>query len=702
MSQSSDSKIKNAVEPTKSSTITHAQLQWDAQGQPLSSTFGDIYFSTTDGLEETRHVFLHHNQLASRWAQLSPGKHFCIAETGFGSGLNFLAAWDLWLATAPADAQLHFVSVEKYPLNKTDLERALALWPTLTGLSAELIASYPCIVGNGFHRLNFHEGRIKLTLIIDDASSGFGKLLASPHPLFASAGAKVDAWFLDGFAPAKNPQMWSQQLFEVLGKLSKPGTTAATFSAAALVKQGLRQAGFSIEKVAGYGRKREMVKALLTTESEPPNAEDYSFRGSFSPYPQPWTVQQPHPVSANRRAIVIGGGLAGCHSARALAERGWQVTLMERGEQLAQGGSGNPQGALYAKLSPLNEAQAAFNLACLQYALQHYRKLWPEIGSQCGLLQLAYNPAEQDLHQQLRERFATAETLVEFVTAERASEIASVDIASSGLYFPEAGWIDPRKLCTLLADHPLIHRVMHTEITELQPLTDNHGNTDWRVIASNGTSSTASVVVIASATEALRFPQSSHLPIKAIRGQVTYLPQTPSSPPLKTVVCAEGYISPAAEGIFCTGATFNLNDSDSELRSSDHITNLSRLRQHLPGVAKAWERTDIHSLAGRVGFRCTLPDYLPALGPLPAVEQLLQDFSPLRKNARAGITCPGSYIPGLYINIGHGARGLAYTPFCAELLAAQINRETLPLATELANALNPARFIIRDLIKGKR
>jgi len=690
--QTSTALLMKSSPPT--TTVELASLDWDADGQPLSSVFGDVYFSKTNGLEETRHVFLKHNQLPERWVALGDTAHFTIAETGFGSGLNFLAAWELWLATAPEFAQLHFVTVEKFPLNNVDLARALALWPELKPLADQLIEAYPVFVGTGFHRLNFMNGRIKLTLIIDDAAQGFTKLLASTHPLYARSGAKVDAWFLDGFAPAKNPQMWSDELFSCIHNLSKAETTAATFSAAAIVKNGLKNAGFAIQKVAGFGRKREMVKAQFTAEPEPLNPDDYRYRGSFSPYPVPWAINDNKPELDEKRALIIGGGLAGCHSARALAERGWQVKILERHSALAQEGSGNPQGVLYAKLSPLDEAQAAFNLASLQYALQFYRPLWEIIGAQCGVLQLAYKNAEAELHELLKNKLAHTTRLVEFVSAETASQLAGISLAQSGLFFPEAGWIDPRKLCAHLIDYPNIQVEYSFEVAQL-----NRVETGWLVQSNKGDVQTAQVVVIASAKDALTFEQANHLPIKSIRGQVTYIPQESTEATLKTVVCAEGYISPAQDGVFCTGATFNLKDTETATRTSDHQTNLDNLREHLPAFSMGVEAAE---LSGRVAFRCSLPDYLPCVGALPLVDKLVEDFAPLRKNARAGITTRGSYWRGLYINIGHGARGLAYTPLCAELLAAQINNEPIPIPRELVNALNPARFVIRDLTRSKR
>lgn len=735
--------------------ISHAEIDWDSDGQPLSRAFGDIYFSRANGLEETRHVFLHHNRLAERWAKLAETEArmnsllgFVIGETGFGSGLNFLAAWQLWSQTAPKDAHLHFVSVEKYPLNKTDLTRALALWPELAAFSQALIDQYPAIVGSGFHRLKFNQGRVNLTLIIDDAAAGFSQMLGSAHPLFAGQCAKVDAWFLDGFAPAKNPQMWSDQLFDALGLLSHGDTTATTFSAAGIVKQGLRRAGFSVKKVAGFGRKREMVSALFTADKPLQNPEDFIHHQCYSPYPTPWAVvrskvtesgencygehlrgkacnekdrhqqiftsasREEHRGSkipaTKRRVIIIGGGLAGCHTARAMAERNWQVTLVERQPQLASEASGNPQGVLYAKLSPKQEPQAVFNLASLQFALRHYRQFWNKkqgdgllIAQDCGVLQLAHKEAEARLHNLLRPGFAAAGDLVRFVDAQQASDIAGITLHHQGIYFPTAGWISPRLLCEELVNHPAIDIQCNTEVLSLR-----REGEQWQIIdCENNLFLSAPVVVIATANDAKQFEQSAHLPIKAIRGQITYLPATPASEKLKTVVCGEGYIGPALtaqnQKVHFTGATFNLLDESPQLRAADHQTNLDNLQQHTPELAECFGATDATQLDGRVAFRCTTPDYLPLVGPLPNVAEFVRDFAPLRKNARLGIPCAGSYLEGLYINIGHGSRGLAYTPLCAELLAAQINHEVLPVSRELANTLNPARFIIRDLVRNK-
>jgi tRNA 5-methylaminomethyl-2-thiouridine biosynthesis bifunctional protein len=719
--------------------IEYAQLDWDEDGQPQSRAFGDVYFSRANGLEETRHVFLKHNQLAERFAQLSlksslspESPLFCIGETGFGSGLNFLAAWQLWNQTAAKQAYLHFISTEKYPLSKTDLTRALALWPELGELAQALVEQYPVFIGKGFHRLIFAEGRVTLTLIIDDAAQGFAQLLASPHPYFAHSSAKVDAWFLDGFAPAKNPQMWSPELFSAIGWLSHSGTTAATFSAAGIVKQGLHSAGFTVHKVPGFGRKREMVSAVFNT---PPDASPVtstaateSAESESAPaakifprhtYTTPWALVRNSERPASRTAAVIGGGLAGCHTARALALRGWRVTLIERHAELAQGASGNPQGVLYAKLSPKQEPLAAFNLASLQFALRHYAAYWSPnanrnhtestatsateqtIGTACGVLQLAHTAAEQSLQEQLRATFSNAETLVRFVSKEEASKIAGITLPYSGLYFPSAGWLNPIRLCAALVDHPNIQIQYQRSALNLLKNGDY-----WQVHTEAQQLIEAAVVVVANATDAVQFEQTQHLPLKAIRGQVSYLPATAMSRELQTVICSEGYIAPASSMQggklqHCTGATFNLKDNEAALRTSDHQTNLANLHEHLPVLACGWSELKPDVLEGRVAFRCATTDYLPVVGPAPVLEDFLADYAALRKDARSFIPQAGSYWTGLYVNLGHGSRGLAYTPLCAELLAAQICNEPLPLARDLVHALHPARFIIRNLQRNR-
>lgn len=696
------------MQETESDSPTHvptnAQLRWDNEGQPISTQFDDFYFSRANGLEETQYVFLDQNHLTQRWENLTNGKRtFVIGETGFGTGLNFLASWQRWNETAPREAELHFISVEKFPLRKADMQQALALWPQLSILAQQLVEAYPAVTSPGFHRLNFDQGRVRLTLIIDEAVTGLEQLLVSTHPLYTAKGPRIDTWFLDGFAPAKNPQMWRDELFHIIGQLSAEGTTLATFAATSIITRGLQAVGFTVEKAPGFGRKREMIRANIRDTLTAPDPKEFP-QGPFNArFTAPWATTRLSPAlnQPARRAIVIGAGLAGCHTARALAERHWQVTLIEQHGELATEGSGNPQGILYAKLSPKHEPLPQFNLAALLHAQRVYSPLWQSLdenfGQQCGVIQLAHTDKEATLHQSLQENYGEAADFVRFVQADQASALAGIELQHPGLYFPSAGWIHPPSLCQYLVGHNNITIMRETAVAAIEQdsglwqLQNKHQQT----IAS------APVVVIAAANQANTFAQTQHLPLRPIRGQVSYLPATTASKHLKTVLCSEGYIAPVHDDQHCLGATFNLKDASPELRACDHQHNLDNLEAYTPSLRQCFEKLDSNNLDGRVAFRCSTRDYLPIVGPAPKYTGFLEDYALLRKNAKSSIPVAGDYWQGLYLNIGHGSRGLAYTPLCAELIAAQITRTPLPLTRDLTTALNPARFIIRDLIRNK-
>lgn len=237
----------------------YAKLNFDESGIPISAEFDDIYFSKQDGLAETNYVFIEQNHLPDRW--LADIEHFHIGETGFGTGLNFLATWQRLKQTNLVRAQrglsplrVTFTSFERFPLSQIDLAQALAHWPTLKDLTQPLIEHYPSSF-NGSETLIFDDGLMTLTLVIGDVNKQMPTLPSS---------LGVDAWFLDGFAPSKNPDMWTEVLFKNMARLSAPAATLATFTAAGLVKRGLMSAGFDIKKVKGFGFKREMLTASIT------------------------------------------------------------------------------------------------------------------------------------------------------------------------------------------------------------------------------------------------------------------------------------------------------------------------------------------------------------------------------------------------------------------------------------------------------
>jgi tRNA 5-methylaminomethyl-2-thiouridine biosynthesis bifunctional protein len=634
-----------------------AQIDWVA-GLPHSRQYGDIYFSSDSGLEETRHVFLAHNHLQQRWQALA-APHFTIAETGFGTGLNFLCAWQLWNECAPPAAQLHFVSVEKFPLALDDLTQALSLWPQLGEQRDQLLAQYKWLAP-GFHRLVFDQGRINLTLLIGDVA----KLL--PQLIGSHARARVDAWFLDGFSPAKNPEMWQQSLFDNMAELSHAETTFATFTSAGGVRRSLETAGFTVSKAAGFGRKREMLCGRYN---------------SLLPYTS---------LSQDRRAIVIGGGIAGTASSHALACRGLQVQLIERHSGLAQEASGNPVGVLYPRLTINDTAQGRLALSSFLYTSRLLERLDPAstMHHACGLLQLAFDAREtvrfEALAVQHFESYGLASGMVQYVDKAEASRLSGIDLVQAALHFPDAGLVKPAMFCAGLAGHVNIDLMVSSNALKLIS-----SGAVWQVWDEQRMLAEAPVVIIANAADANSFEQSAHVQLQVVRGQISCMQSTAISRKLKTILCTDGYISPEIDGQQSLGATFSPDENSTEIRIEEHDSNLAMLRGISPELYRSLNK---QPLSGRAALRCATSDYLPAAGQL--LDSAALAARPPRHNADPAAL---PWQQGLYINTGHGSKGLITAPLCADMLAGLICGEPLPVDAGLLAALDPNRFLLRKM-----
>jgi tRNA 5-methylaminomethyl-2-thiouridine biosynthesis bifunctional protein len=632
-------------------------------GQPYSAQYEDVYFSSDSGIDETHYVFIQHNQLEARFSALTQDNfaaNFTVAETGFGTGLNFLCTWQTWDQFAPETSRLNFISTELHPLSLTDLTSALELWPPLARYAQQLIEQYQHIVA-GWHHFEFDHGRVTLTLLIGDAND----TLANLH-------ARVDAWFLDGFSPAKNEEMWQQSLFESMAKLSHEHTTFATFTSAGHVRRGLETVGFNVQKAAGFGKKREMLFGRFS-----PSVNSQGLAHTK----RPTLRKQNQP----QQAIVIGGGIAGAASSHALAKRGWQVVLIERHAALAQEASGNPAGVLYPRLTNAQDKLSQFALAGYLFSLRQLQGLdLAAIDYQpCGVLQLAFNAREQARCKAvLAQHFP--ETLLRAVSQIEASELAGVTLNYGGLLFPAAGWVNPAAWCAALTNHPNISVKTSTEALRLE-----HVDNGWQVWDAQNCIAEAPIVIIACANDTIQFTQSQHCALQAVRGQITLLPASAVSQQLKTVVCSDGYITPAHQQMHCLGATFSQGESSIEVRETDHLHNFATLEEMSPML---YESLRHQSLQGRVALRSTTRDYFPVLG------QLL-DTTKLGKHPPRYNDHPHQlpWLDGLYVNAGHGSKGLISAPLCAELLASIISSEPAPVPRDIMTAMEPNRFALREM-----
>lgn len=580
--------------------IVPAELAFDGNGVPYAPAYADCYFSASGGLEQARHVFLAGNDLPSRWQD----RDFVILETGFGLGLNFLCTWQTW--NNHPGRRLHYVAIEKHPFKQDDLKHLHERWPELAPLSGQLQAQWPLPLP-GLHRLDF--GDVVLTLCFGDAQE-----------LLPQLSLAADAIYLDGFAPARNPEMWSDDVFAQLRKLAAPDATLASWSVFDDMLFRLSRHGFRLEKRPGFGTKRYMLAGRLP--------------GAASPAPS----------FRRRRIAVIGAGIAGASVAHALHRRGHEVVVIDAAAAPAQGASGNRAG-VFRPLPSLDDSRlarllrAGFLLGRRRFAaLPDARLGWT------GVLHLARDAQHEATQRRIVAEHALPADYCRFVEREEARALAGWPVEAGGWWFPQAGWVEPPSLVrALLAG---IEVRCGQRIDRLDAI--DAGDIDDVVLA-NGIGAPALA------------PQFK-LPIRPGRGLVSHIPEA-ATPPFDIVVTRLGYVTPAIDGVRCAGATMTADDLDPAPRLADHIENLHRLDMALPGFGRG---LDPARLDGRVSFRPMSPDRLPIVGPLSASE-------------------------GLWIVDGFGARGLVFAAICAELLASELCGEPLPLESDLAAAVAPAR-----------
>ncbi len=592
-----------------------------ADGALFSPGYGDIYHSADGAMAESRHVFVDGNGLPGRWKD---DAGFTIVETGFGCGLNFLLTWSA-LRESGAHCRVDFVSVEKHPFGKDELARVLRQWPDLSELGNSLLAAYPPLVG-GFHHLHFDGGRINLTLLFGEAEQMLSEL-----------DARADAFFLDGFAPSRNPDMWSPALFRQIARLAAPGATAATYSVAGVVRRGLEQAGFVVGKRTGYARKREMLVATRP-----------GIRNSGG---------------IPKKVLIVGAGIAGTTCAYALARRGIEAVLVDRKNSTGNGASGNPAAVVRPFMTLDEGVRSRFGIAAFGYAVRLYRELdqrthfdWNET----GVLQLARDPANLEKLIRAIDFNAYPSEIAQLVDASEATRLCGVSVREAGIWFPSAGFVDGDALCKTLHRHAVPSVGLLGGIEVRQILSENNGSVSV-TDADAKTLDRGDAVVLANGIDAQRFMLDGAPWLRAARGQVTAL--GPAQPLLRAPVCRDGYVTPQLRQHHYAGATFDQSRSEPVIDEQDHRRNLERVVSILP---QAFDPASVHASAGWAGVRCVSRDRLPVVGEIA---------------------------PGLFCSVALGSRGFGWAPLLAEVIAANIAGGPAPLERTILQRLSPIRYL---------
>lgn len=613
-------------------------LDWTPAGAPRSRANDDVYYSQHGGLDETRTVFLGGCGLPDGWAKCA---RFAIGELGFGTGLNALATWEMWRRTRMADAVLHYVSIEGFPLERDEAARAHEAFPEVAALSQRLLDQWP-VRARGAQRRWFHEDGFALTVIHADAQIALDGLVGA-----------FDAWFLDGFAPARNEGMWSAALMQRIAALSAPGARLATYSVAGAVRRALTAAGFHVEKAQGFAGKRERLEARL--ETSPP------------------VVHAPFPYGAapEGRVAVIGAGIAGACVAAALARRGVDVVVLEAGDDIASGASGNAAGLVMPRLDRTDTPVARLHLAAYLDALQLYEK--HSVLNATGIV----------------EHSDGDEALQDLLADPPLPETHFQPHAAGALHV-RAGVVAPRAVvASLLRDVDVRRGVTAVRL--------ERGASGWEVFAADGAHIvSASAVVVCSGAALARFEQTRWLPLEFSRGQTEAGPL--DGAPLTHALSGDGYAAPLGDGLVF-GATFDRTDAATATPDAEsRVRNLEKLAQLAPEIAA---RVHAETLTSRAGVRTATADRAPLAGLMPDAAAFNARHAGLMHGRADATQGPAAAHEGLYMLGGLGSRGFTLAPALGEAIAAEICGEPQMLDRAALDAVHPARFLLRALKRGK-
>jgi tRNA 5-methylaminomethyl-2-thiouridine biosynthesis bifunctional protein len=522
-------------------TDTDPGLFFADDGAPRSARFSDIYYSLQDGLAESRAVFLGGCHLPEAW-QGRTG--YTVLELGFGTGLNIAALIQLWAESRPARSHLHIFSIEGFLMSAGAARQALAAWPELEPFAAALLDQWPA-PRQGFHHMDFPQWGVSLTLALSDVGAA----------LTAWRG-EADAVFLDGFSPALNADMWSDEVLALVGRRCRPGARLATFTVAGTVRRGLQAAGFAVEKCPGFGRKRERLEAVFTA----------NHAGS-----------REAPV---RRIAVVGAGIAGCALVYQATLLGVDADLFDA-EGTGAGASGNPAALVTPRLDAGDNAISGLFADAYAYAGALYRRLCPQAIVGEGLSQMAAGPRDISRFTRIAQQAIFASGDLE--TFGLGGDPDAPDRV--GIRINHALWVRPREvLDTLLGGRA-------AEIRRISAIPQGYD-----------------AVILACGDGVFDlFDLPARFDLRPVRGQVEFAADVDAP---RRALSWGGYAVPLDGGLLF-GATHERGDRGVDAREADRARNLESLAAIMPRRAAMIADGPLRS---RASIRVMTRDYLPAIG----------------------------------------------------------------------------------------
>tara|TARA_Y100001934_G_C12369267_1_gene785362 strand:- start:146 stop:1975 length:1830 start_codon:yes stop_codon:yes gene_type:complete len=600
----------------------------DDKGHIRSNEFEDIYFSIDNGLGESIHNFFDGNNLPNAWV----GKdNFTIVELGFGTGMNMMLAVKYFLENENHPKHLDLISIEKFPLSKNVIRKALEPFKKELGEAFDLILdAYPDHAIPGFHYLEILPN-VNLLLIFDDVEEALNKVSAN-----------VDCWFLDGFNPAKNQSMWSGAVFQKMADLSALSASFATFTAAGFVRRGLQDVGFECTKEKGFGRKRERLIGCFKVES--PNKKT-------SVYPNPST----------QKIAIIGAGIAGATCAYELSKAGFDITIFEKAADIASGASGNDLGLINPKLMAVQSPKSDFYTTAYLYALNFYKALQDivDIGfDQRGSLHIGTDEKKVEKFHKMIEAANWPQSALEIIDSSDKINFLN---NKKALWMPLSAVIEPYKAVKALVNLAVENGA------KLELNQDVHDikleNDAYNIITEQDDFDSFDKVILCNALSAKKIDLVKDLILKPVRGQITKAKSKDNYFKLDQNLCFGGYLSQLKEDEFILGATYDRGDADDEHRAEDDLSNVDYLTRNFPELK---DKFDIQT--GRAGIRVSSEDYSPYVGGYNGAD--------------------GSRI---YLSLAHRSHGLTSSPISAKIILNSIMGYSKPIDKMAWDCIDPMR-----------